>query len=209
MKHRHPMPFGSQPLEAGGVRFCLWAPSVPCVRLQIEGEQTASVAMQAHADGWHRLELATAAAGTRYRFVLPDGLRVPDTAARCNPDDVHGASEVIDALAFDWRDADLRGRPWSQAVIYELHVGSFSPGGDFAGVQARLDYLVALGVMAIELMPVADFPGQCNWGYDGVLLFAPDARYGRPDDLKRLVAATYARLLHSQRAVLAERKPRG
>src|SRR5690606_21659937 len=134
-----------------------------------------------------------AAAGSRYRYRIDGRLLVPDPASRFNPDDVHGASEVIDPGAFVWQDEDWYGRPWHEAVVYELHVGSFSPQGDFAGVEAKLDYLVALGVTAIELRPVADFPGQRGWGYDGVLPFAPDASYGRPEDLKRLVQAAHRR----------------
>jgi maltooligosyltrehalose trehalohydrolase len=100
---------------------------------------------------------------------------------------------VIDPNAFDWQDADWRGRPWEEAVIYELHVGAFSSYGTFAGACERLDYLADLGVTALELMPLSDFPGKRNWGYDGVLQFAPDSSYGRPEDLKRLVQAAHAR----------------
>ena len=103
------------------------------------------------------------------------------------------ASEVIDPSAYAWRDERWHGRPWAEAVIYELHVGTFSPEGTFAGVERRLDYLRDLGVTAIELMPIADFPGKRNWGYDGVLPYAPDAAYGRPEDLKRLVDAAHER----------------
>jgi malto-oligosyltrehalose trehalohydrolase len=100
---------------------------------------------------------------------------------------------VVDPAAFDWPDADWRGRPWHEAVIYELHVGAFSEHGSFAGIERRLDHLARLGVTALELMPLADFPGRRNWGYDGVLWFAPDASYGSPEDLKRLVASAHAR----------------
>lgn len=189
---RHDMPFGAAP-RPDGVSFCLWAPSVPAVMLQIEDDPTARFPMQAAEDGWHQLDLSTAGAGTRYRYLLPDGLLVPDPASRSNPDDVHGPSEVIDPCAYAWPDAGWCGRPWREAVIYELHVGTFSPSGDFAGVEARLDYLADLGVTALEIMPVADFPGRRNWGYDGVLPFAPDATYGRPEDFKRLVATAHAR----------------
>jgi malto-oligosyltrehalose trehalohydrolase len=99
----------------------------------------------------------------------------------------------VDPGAFDWQDEGWPGRPWEEAVVYELHVGTFSPEGTFAGVERRLDYLASLGVTAIELMPVGDFPGRWSWGYDGVLPFAPDASYGRPEDLKRLVQAAHAR----------------
>ena len=133
------------------------------------------------------------AAGSRYRFQIDGGLLVPDPASRANPDDVHGASRVVDPLAFDWNDGHWRGRPWEEAVVYELHVGTFTPQGTFAGVESKLDYLRELGVTAIELMPIADFPGRRNWGYDGVLPFAPDASYGTPEDLKRLVQSAHGR----------------
>ena len=144
--------------------------------------------------GWFELTVSEAGAGIRYRFEA-NGVRVPDPASRFNPDDVHRASEVIDPAAFAWRDTAWCGRPWEEAVVYELHVGTFSPEGTFRGVTERLDYLAELGVTAIELMPVADFPGARNWGYDGVLPYAPESRYGRPDDLKELVQAAHERNL--------------
>lgn len=195
------MPYGAQLVEQG-VRFRLWAPGCERVALCIArsnaaryepAQHEAVLPMDARGNGWFELTTSRAGAGTRYRFEVNDGLRVPDPASRFNPDDVHGASEVIDPADFDWQDAAWRGRPWEEAVIYELHVGTFSPGGTFAGVVERLDYLVELGVTAIELMPVADFPGARNWGYDGVLPYAPDSRYGRPDDLKALIQAAHAR----------------
>lgn len=187
------MPFGAQ-ITAQGVCFRLWAPGCEQVGLCISDEQhEPALPMAACGDGWFELIVSHAGAGTRYRFEVNDGLRVPDPASRFNPDDVHGASEVIDPAAFDWQDATWRGRPWEEAVVYELHVGAFSPEDSFEGVMKRLDYLVELGVTAIELMPVADFPGARNWGYDGVLPFAPDSRYGRPEDLKALVQAAHAK----------------
>lgn len=194
------MPFGAQITERG-VRFRLWAPGCERVALCVAqhemarepGQRERVLPMDACGDGWFERIVSDAHAGTRYRFEVNDGLRVPDPASRFNPDDVHGASEVIDPASFGWRDAAWHGRPWEEAVIYELHVGTFSPEGTFAGVMARLDYLAALGVTAIELMPVADFPGARSWGYDGVLPFAPDSRYGRPDDLKALIQAAHAK----------------
>ncbi len=121
------------------------------------------------------------------------GQLVPDPASRFQPHDVNGPSEVIDPNAFAWQDAAWRGRPWAEAVIYELHVGTFTPQGTFAAARERLDYLRELGVTAIELMPVADFPGRRNWGYDGVFTFAPDSSYGRPEELKELVQAAHRR----------------
>jgi len=190
MIRRHDMPFGAS-VGDDGVRFRLWAPSAGQVTLCLEDGP--ELPMPAAGEGWYELTSTAARAGSRYRFRVDGKLRVPDPASRYNPDDVHGASEVIDPAAFDWQDGDWRGRPWHEAVIYELHVGSFSPEGTFAGVEARLDDLAATGITAIELMPVADFPGTRNWGYDGVLPYAPDAAYGRPEGLKRLVQAAHAR----------------
>ena len=189
----HDMPFGTE-ITPHGVRFRLWAPSSESVGLCIEdGSNKPVLPMTACGDGWFELNVAEARAGTRYRFEMNDGLRVPDPASRYNPDDVHGASEVIDPSSFHWQDTSWRGRRWEEAVVYELHVGTFSAEGTFAGAMRHLDYLVELGVTAIELMPVADFPGARNWGYDGVLPFAPDSRYGRPDELKALVQAAHAK----------------
>lgn len=192
-RRRHDMPFGAR-ITPGGVLFRLWARGCDRVGLCLEERgAAAALPMENRGDGWFELLVADAGCGTRYRFELADGLRVPDPASRSNPDDVHGASEVVDAEAFDWQDGDWRGRPWEEAVVYELHVGTFTPSGSFAAVTERLDYLAGLGVTAIELMPVADFPGARNWGYDGVLPFAPDSRYGRPEDLKALIQAAHAR----------------
>jgi len=189
----HAMPFGAEVLAGGGVRFRLWAPGATRVDLRLEGVEPTEQAMAAEAGGWFALTVPAAGPGSRYRYRIDGDLLVPDPASRFNPDDVHGPSEVVDPAAFAWQDEGWRGRPWEEAVIYELHVGSFSPAGTFGGVEERLDYLADLGITAIELMPVADFPGRRNWGYDGVLPFAPDASYGRPEDLKRLVQAAHAR----------------
>jgi malto-oligosyltrehalose trehalohydrolase len=188
MKRRHELPFGAERV-ADGVRFRLWAPKAERVALRLEG--AGEVEMARAAGGWFERTLH-AAAGSRYCYVV-GGRPVPDPASRFQPDDVHGLSEVVDPASYDWRDRAWRGRPWKEIVLYELHVGSFSAAGTFAGVAEHLDHLVDLGITAVELMPVADFPGRRNWGYDGVLPFAPDARYGRPEDLKRLVDACHAR----------------
>ncbi|OGA46222.1 MAG: malto-oligosyltrehalose trehalohydrolase [Betaproteobacteria bacterium RIFCSPLOWO2_12_FULL_62_58] len=188
MKRRHRMPFGAQLDGERGVRFRLWAPGVQAVELCLEGPQPAmALTMASRGEGWFGLTTRAALPGTRYRFRVGGEHCVPDPASRCNPQDVHGASEVIDPDAYAWRDDDWLGRPWREAVIYELHVGAFTPEGTFKAAARRLPYLQELGVAAVELMPVADFPGARNWGYDGVLPFAPDSRYGRPEDMKRLV----------------------
>ena len=192
MRARHVMPFGAEVLGVEGVRFQLWAPAARRVELSLETTGR-FLAMHDTGDGWHRLVTDQAPPGTRYRYRIDEHAVVPDPASRFQPEDVHGPSEVVDPDAFVWTDTAWRAPRWEQMVFYELHVGTFSPDGTFAGVQARLDSLAELGVTAIELMPVADFPGRWNWGYDGALLFAPDSQYGRPDDLKALVDACHAR----------------
>jgi maltooligosyltrehalose trehalohydrolase len=195
MKQRqHLMRFSAQTLEDGGVRFALWAPAAKSVSVCFEGPGTQrQLEMPRQPDGWYELSVAEAGAGMRYRYLIDGQTRVPDPASRFQPDDVHGASEVIDPSSFDWRDPDWQGRSWEEVVLYELHVGTFTPAGTFAAIEERLDHLVDLGVTAIELMPVADFPGTRNWGYDGVLPFAPDSAYGRPEDLKNLVQTAHAK----------------
>ena len=193
MKRRHDMPFGARLLDAGGAQFRLWAPSAQRVELMLSAPDQSIVPMQAAAGGWHQCEVSAARAGARYAFRIDGDLVVPDPASRFNPDDVHAPSELVDPRRYEWRDDAWRGRPWHEAVLYELHVGTFTREGTFAAASARLDDLAELGITAIELMPVADFPGRRNWGYDGVLLYAPDASYGTPDDLKALVDAAHAR----------------
>ncbi|NVO16269.1 MAG: malto-oligosyltrehalose trehalohydrolase [Rhodoplanes sp.] len=187
-----PAPRFGPRLEPDGTRFRLWAPKADRVTLELVRDAR-RLPMTPAEDGWHERVVADAGPGTLYRFVLPDGLAVPDPASRFQPDDVHGPSEVIDPAAYRWTATGWRGRPWDEAVVYELHVGAFTPEGTFRAAIDKLDHLVALGVTAIELMPVADFPGRRNWGYDGVLPFAPDASYGRPEDLKALIDAAHAR----------------
>ncbi|MDH4060123.1 MAG: malto-oligosyltrehalose trehalohydrolase [Aquincola sp.] len=192
VKRQHDMPFGATLRPGGGARFRLWAPSARRVELLLTGRGRIDE-MHPAGGGWFELEVADAAAGLRYAYRIDGELVVPDPASRANPDGVHQHSQLVDPRAFDWGDAGWRGRPWSEAVIYELHVGCFSAEGTFRAAVAQLDDLVALGITAIELMPVADFPGRRGWGYDGVLPFAPKAAYGTPDDLKALVAAAHAR----------------
>ena len=189
----HRMPFGAEPRKDGTVRFRLWAPTHAEIGLEFDDREPLS--MRPMREGWHELVTDRARPGTRYRFVLPDGMRVQDPASRYQPKDVHGPSEVVDPATYAWNDADWYGRPWEEAVVYELHIGAFTPEGTFQAAIGKLDHLVALGVTAIEIMPVADFPGARNWGYDGVLPYAPDGSYGRPEDLKALVDAAHGRRL--------------
>lgn len=194
-RRRHSMPFGAELTAAGRVRFRLWAPAAHQVELLLHESAGPArpLAMSAQPEGWFELFTDAARAGSRYRFRIDGKREVPDPASRCNPDDVHGPSEVIDPSAFEWDDDAWRGRPWHEAGVYELHIGTFSPEGTFAGAQKKLDHLVELGVTVIELMPIADFPGKRGWGYDGVLLFAPESAYGRPEDLKSFIAAAHRR----------------
>ncbi|MGZ8973860.1 alpha-amylase family glycosyl hydrolase [Methylomagnum sp.] len=185
------MPFGTV-LTPEGVRFRLWAPGTAQVELLLEGKGgELARPMTPHPDGWFEYLAPEAKPGSRYRFRLDNGLCVPDPVSRWNPDDVHGPSVVVDPEGFAWTDDGWQGRPWNEAVIYELHVGTFTPEGSFRALRDRLDYFVALGVTALEIMPVADFPGRRGWGYDGVLLFAPDASYGTPEDFKDLIDAAH------------------
>ena len=192
MRRSHGMPFGVEVRSDGSARFRLWAPKSKRVDIcLLTPERYIEANPLPH--GWFEIVVPGVTAGTRYKYRIDGDLQVPDPASRFQPEDVHGPSEVLDPGAFEWSDAEWRGRLWEEVVLYELHVGAFSPEGTFHGVERKLDYLVELGVTAIELMPVADFPGERNWGYDGVLPFAPDASYGRPEDLKRLVQASHRR----------------
>jgi maltooligosyltrehalose trehalohydrolase len=197
VKCRHGMPFGAQLQPDGSTRFRLWAPSAK--RVMLDAELRAGSRLQADlnetGDGWYELVVSGIGAGAGYQFRIDDELDVPDPASRYNPAGVQGKSEVVDPAAFQWSDAAWRGREWHEAVIYELHVGTFTAEGTYSAAIDRLDDLAEVGVTAIELMPLAAFPGQRGWGYDGVLLYAPHAAYGRPEDLKRFVQAAHERNL--------------
>jgi malto-oligosyltrehalose trehalohydrolase len=188
-KCRHP--YGAEIL-ADGVSFRFWAPACDHVELELSDEAE-TVPMLRTEGGWHELIAKKAVAGSRYRFVLPSGLRVPDPASFCQPEDVHGRSEVVDIRSLRRSTSNWSGRPWAEAVLYELHIGTFSPEGTFQGAIGKLGHLEELGITAIEIMPIADFPGRRNWGYDGVLPFAPDSSYGRPEDFTALIEAAHER----------------
>jgi maltooligosyltrehalose trehalohydrolase len=194
MNRHHDMPFGAQCRDDGSVAFRLWAPAAGKVELCLGDVTTAHRMQLGQRDGgWFELVTDAVKSGTQYRFCIDDAQKVPDPASRFQPRDVHGPSEVIDPNAFFWHDHAWNGRRWEEAVIYEMHVGTFTASGTFAGARDRLDYLADLGITALELMPVSDFPGQRNWGYDGVYPFAPDSSYGRPEDLKELVQSAHSR----------------
>jgi len=191
MKSRRAMPFGAEVRRNGNCRFRLWAPAADAVALRLV-HSGVELPMYDEGHGWFGIT-ADAPVGSAYCFVVDRELCVPDPASRAQENDIHGPSLVVDPASFRWSDDDWSGRPLEEAVFYELHVGTFTPEGTFEGVRSRLDYLVDLGASAIELMPVADFPGRWNWGYDGVLPFAPDRSYGHPDDLKALIEAAHAK----------------
>lgn len=177
--------FGAHVIAPGQVRFRLWAPDCERVDLLLEGQDPHPMAR----DGHDIFEVIVACMpGARYKFRISDHMSIPDPASNAQNGDVHDESLVVDQ-SYPWKEAGWRGRPWHEAVIYELHVGIF---GGFRGVITHLPRLSALGITAIELMPIADFPGQRNWGYDGVLPYAPDTAYGTPNDLKALIDAAHA-----------------
>jgi maltooligosyltrehalose trehalohydrolase len=179
------LPFGATLVDRNRARFRLFAPAQPSVAIAIEGAQ--SIPMQEQGNGWFEVE-APCGAGARYYYVLASGQRVPDPASRAQAGDVNDCSIVIDPSAYQWRNRHWCGRPWPQTVLYELHSGAL---GGFRGVAGDLPRLAALGITAVELMPINDFLGRRNWGYDGVLPFAPDASYGTTDELKALIDAAH------------------
>ena len=169
-----------------GVHFCVWAPTAKKVVLEFVGRDEDVVPMRRHNDGTWDAIASPVAVGTQYWYQV-DGRRLPDPASRRQPEGVHGPSEIVNPNCFGWTDDDWRGISEDDLILYELHVGTFSDAGTFAAVRERLPYLTELGVSAIELMPIADFPGRWNWGYDGVSLFAPARCYGTPDELRQLI----------------------
>jgi malto-oligosyltrehalose trehalohydrolase len=177
--------FGASLIAHDATRFRFWAPSLDQASVEVEG--MAPVPMQAAGDGWFEAEVKCGV-GARYRYRVSPELAVPDPASRAQAGDVHDASIVVDPTSYSWQHAAWRGRPWHETVLYELHVGV---AGGFTAAAARLPALAELGVTAVELMPINDFPGKRNWGYDGVLPYAPDAAYGTPDELKALVDAAH------------------
>ena len=177
-------------LTTDGTTFRLWAPAAKSVDVLIDGK---AHALTRGKNGWYSAEMTGVKAGARYRFKIDGETEVPDPGSRFQPDDVTGPSEVIDHGTYTWRATDWRGRPWQETVLVETHVGTFTKEGTYTAMIDRLDDLVATGFTALELMPLADFPGTRNWGYDGVLWYAPDSAYGRPDDLKALIDAAHER----------------
>lgn len=184
---------GATPLGDGSTSFRVWAPRAHEVAVVLPQSDLAPLPLQSEANGYFSGTFAGVAAGTRYFYLLDATLKRPDPVSRYQPEGVDGPSQVVDLSTYQWMTPEWRGLPLEQFIIYELHVGTFTPEGTFDGVINRLDYLCELGITAVELMPVAQFPGQRNWGYDGTFPFAPQNSYGGPDGLRRLVDACHAR----------------
>ncbi|WP_455864503.1 malto-oligosyltrehalose trehalohydrolase [Pantoea agglomerans] len=180
--------WGSEIVGDGKVRFRLWATGQKEVILRLAGEDHP---MTAQADGWFEYQASGVSAGTEYNFVLADGMVVPDPASRAQKSDVNGPSLVVDPEHYIWHNADWKGRPWSESVVYELHIGTFTPEGTFAAASEKLPYLADLGITMIEVLPLSQFGGRRGWGYDGVLLYAPHSTYGTPDDFKAFVDSAH------------------
>ncbi len=172
-------------MGSGGVHFRVWAPRARCVEVALENGS--AVALEPEAEGYHGGLVEAAGRGTRYRLRLGSGRGFPDPASRFQPDGPHGPSCVIDPSTFCWSDGEWNGVRLEGQVLYEMHVGTFTPEGTWAAAARELPELARIGITVIELMPVADFPGRFGWGYDGVDLFAPTRLYGEPDDFRRFV----------------------
>ena len=173
----------------GGVSFAVWSTKATAIEVVIDGD--ASWPMAALEDNHFQVTVSGIGAGTRYQYRMDGGPLRPDPRSRFQPEGVHGPSEVVDTDQFAWTDEAWAGLHIDGLVIYELHVGTFTPEGTFRGVIEQLPALAELGIDAIELMPIGAFPGQRNWGYDGVDHFAPSEQYGRPEDLQTLVDAAH------------------
>ena len=181
--------WGAEILADGNVRFRLWAPGQAQISLRINDSDRP---MTATADGWFELSLPDIAPGAAYSYVLADGTPVPDPAARAQQADVNGPSLVIDPEGYRWQQQNWQGRAWQETVVYEMHIGTFTPQGTFQAAIEKLPMLAKLGVTMLEVLPVSQFGGNRGWGYDGVLLYAPHAAYGSPDDFKAFVDAAHA-----------------
>jgi maltooligosyltrehalose trehalohydrolase len=183
------LPIGAEPLPTGGASFRVWAPKCKQVEVLLN-DTTQKFALTPEADGYHAGIVPEATDGTLYWYVL-DGQRFPDPASRFQPDGPHGPSQVIDPAKFPWNDAAWRGCELPGQVIYEMHIGTFTPGGTWAAAIEKLPYLAETGITLLEVMPVAEFPGRFGWGYDGTYFYAPARLYGTPDDFRRFVDAAH------------------
>jgi maltooligosyltrehalose trehalohydrolase len=185
------LPVGAE-VVPGGVHFRVWAPSCGRVEVVVEAAPGVAFPLDRDAEGYHAGLVPGLAAGARYRYRLDGGDALPDMASRSQPEGPHGPSEVVDPAAYTWNDAGWKGLALEGQVLYEMHLGTFTPEGTWAAATAQLPALKDLGITCIELMPVAEFAGRFGWGYDGVTLFAPYHVYGTPDDARRFVDRAHA-----------------
>ena len=183
--------FGARPQDDGSTLFSVWAPRAESIAVKVLGDEPRTFPMEETGDGVFEARADGVAAGADYLYVL-DGVRErPDPVSRFQPYGVHGPSRVVEPDEFAWTDDDWKGLALKEYVVYELHTGTFTPEGTFEAVIPKLAHLKSLGVTAVELMPVAEFPGARNWGYDGAHLYAPQSTYGGPEALKRLIDACH------------------
>lgn len=189
---------GANRLPDGSWQFLLWAPHSKSVSIKL-AENGCTIPMDALSDGYHQAVVGEVSAGVRYFYRLEDGRELPDPASRFQPEGVHGPSQLVDTGGFRWTDHNWRGRTLQGSILYEVHIGTYTREGTFVGLIPQLARLVELGVTSIEIMPVAQFPGARNWGYDGVYEYAPQNSYGGPEGLQRLVDAIHA---HGLAAIL-------
>jgi maltooligosyltrehalose trehalohydrolase len=187
------MNIGARYLGNEQCAFTVWAPQRKTVELLLAGKPDRTIPLEQGSDGYWHATVDRIPPGTRYRYRLDGSLDLPDPASFFQPDGVHGPSAVVDHAAYKWRDAAWKDVPLEQYIAYELHIGAFSREGTFDGALRHLDHLAELGITAVEIMPVAQFPGSRNWGYDGVHPFAVQNSYGGPAELKRLVDACHAK----------------
>ncbi len=185
---------GATPLTGMETHFRVWAPKVNNLSVKLFTKDSIRVApLSNEGNGYFSGTIKGIGEGDRYLYLLDDGSERPDPASRSQPEGVHGPSQVIDPSGFHWADNGWKGIPLTQYIIYELHVGSFTAEGTFEAIIPRLDYLVELGITAVELMPVVQFSGDRNWGYDAVYPFAPQNSYGGSNGLKQLINACHGK----------------
>ena len=184
--------FGARPLPDGSTRFRVWSPSVKSLSVKVFGDEERIISMERGEEGVFETIIPDVSAGADYMYLIDNERQRPDPVSRWQPQGVHGPSRVVDPQEFGWMDAAWKGVPLKDLIIYELHTGTFTPEGTFESIIEKLPYLKRLGITAIEIMPVAEFPGGRNWGYDGAHLYAPQSTYGGPKGLKKLVDACHS-----------------
>ena len=185
--------WGAEYISDDVVRFRVWAEGQKNLTLRLNDND---IQMVASSNGWFQADVPGIRHGAEYQFVLQDGMTVPDPASRAQKGDVNGPSVVIDHRRYAHVNRGWKGRPWEETVIYELHMGTFTPEGTFRAAIDKLPYLAELGITQLEVMPVSQFGGSRGWGYDGVLLYAPHAAYGTPEDFHAFIDAAHGLGLH-------------